>query len=193
MKLGTGLQVNTTLTKIDLFGNSIRNEGAALLAHSLKQNYGVSSLDLRWNVISNAGAEELLSCLKINTTLTHLDLGGNNINNKTCLQAINQALQNNSIINMSKRKLNIKTLPNLNLKLSDINTSLDKVVPPTPGTPTLQLSNPNTSSMVTILTDTQPISGDDNPIVTYISDDDDDRDVKKVGENSQPIIAESEF
>jgi len=163
MKLGTGLQVNSTITKIDLFGNSIRNEGAALLAHSLKQNRGLSSLDLRWNVISNAGAEELLACLKVNTSLTHLDLGGNNINNKTCLQAINQALQTNSINNMAKRKLINKSLPNL--KLSDINSSSEKE-------PAIPLSNSNTSSMITILTDSQPITGDDNPIVTYISEDD---------------------
>jgi len=177
MKLGTGLQVNTTLTKIDLFGNSIRNEGAALLGHSLKQNRGLSSLDLRWNLISNPGAEELLACLKINTALTHLDLGGNNINNKTCLQAINLALESNSI---NKRKIKNNTLPNLNLSDSNI-TPLSPPLTP-------QVSS---TSIVTILPDKQTISGDDNPIVTYISEVDGERDIRH--EESNVSTTEDSF
>jgi Ran GTPase-activating protein (RanGAP) involved in mRNA processing and transport len=63
------LRVNTTLTSLDLFTNSIGPAGAASLAEALGVNTALKGLNLGENSIGAAGAASLADALKVNSTL----------------------------------------------------------------------------------------------------------------------------
>ena len=69
------LKVNTSLTSLNLDGNSIGDEGANSLSEALRVNTSLTSLDLRDNSIGDEGAHSLSEALRVNTSLTSLDLG----------------------------------------------------------------------------------------------------------------------
>ena len=89
------LRVNTSLSSLDLHGNSISDEGANLLAQALRVNTSLSSLDLSRNSIGNEGANSLAQALRVNTSLSSLDLSGNSIGNEGA-NSLAQALRLNT-------------------------------------------------------------------------------------------------
>ncbi len=77
--LASALQVNTTITKLDLSSNNIGPEGAKELAGVLQVNKTITELDLHGNHISNQGAKALAVALEVNKTVTKLKIGHNKI------------------------------------------------------------------------------------------------------------------
>ncbi|KAL0239348.1 hypothetical protein GEMRC1_009456 [Eukaryota sp. GEM-RC1] len=73
------LKVNSTVTNVNLKGNSIEAEGAKSLAEALKVNMAVTSIDLSWNFIGVEGARAVAEILKVNTTVSSFKLSGNSI------------------------------------------------------------------------------------------------------------------
>jgi len=78
-ELADALKENKTLTKLNLFANSMDTVGAGLLAAALKFNFTLNFLDLYGNNIQNGGAEELGKMLKVNRGLEGLILQSNGI------------------------------------------------------------------------------------------------------------------
>ena len=62
-----------------LFGNRIGVSGAASLSQALEVNSSLTNLDLRCNSIGDSGAASLSQALAVNSSLTNLDLSWNSI------------------------------------------------------------------------------------------------------------------
>ncbi|KAG9061040.1 hypothetical protein KI688_007669 [Linnemannia hyalina] len=95
--LSKALKTNSTLTTLDLFGNSIGRDGAQALSEALKTNSTLTTLDLKNSRIGSDGAQALFEALKTNTTLTTLNLTDNTIVNSGA-QALFEALKTNSTL-----------------------------------------------------------------------------------------------
>jgi len=72
---------DATLTRLNLGGKDINDQGARDIATALETNTTLTRLNLGYNQIGPAGAKALAEALKINTTLTKLNLGCNQIGN----------------------------------------------------------------------------------------------------------------
>ncbi|KAL0239466.1 hypothetical protein GEMRC1_009574 [Eukaryota sp. GEM-RC1] len=73
------LKVNTTITCLCLWNNSLEDKGVRALADALKVNTTLTSVNLCENSIGANGAKALADTLKVNTTLTRVDLENNSI------------------------------------------------------------------------------------------------------------------
>ena len=93
--LAHALRVNTSLSSLDLSGNSIGYEGVNSLAQALRVNTSLSSLGLHENTIGNEGANSLAQALRVNTSLSSLHLAGNCIGNEGA-NSLAQALRVNT-------------------------------------------------------------------------------------------------
>ena len=74
------LQVNKSLTHLDLSGNNLYESGAFCIFEGLQRNTTLLNLSLEGNaitVIDPDTARSLITMLQVNRTLTHLDLSGN--------------------------------------------------------------------------------------------------------------------
>eukprot|EP01033_Poteriospumella_lacustris_P012823 gene12823-9168_t len=92
------LRANTTLTTLNLNGNSIGAAGVTLVASALEANTTLTTLHLSNNFIGATGAPEAMSLLlRGNTTLTSLDLGGNGIGDEGAME-IASALRGNATL-----------------------------------------------------------------------------------------------
>jgi Ran GTPase-activating protein (RanGAP) involved in mRNA processing and transport len=107
IEIAAMLQENTTLTSLNLFHNNIGDRGALVIATALKKNKTLTSLHLSGNGIGREGAIQIAAALKENKTLTNLHLGGNYIRDDGTAQ-IAAALKENT------------TLTNLNLGWNEI-------------------------------------------------------------------------
>lgn len=77
-ELAKMLKVNRSLTKLDLFNNEIGDDGCAAIADALRRNTSLASLDLRWNVITERGANAIERAIReSNYALQDIHLGGN--------------------------------------------------------------------------------------------------------------------
>ena len=110
--LTTMLQVNKTLTHLDLSNNfTLFVSGTWFIIESLQCNTTLVQLDLSDTglVVTDETAQALTIMLQVNETLTHLDLSSNhNFQNAIC---IFQGLQNNTTLvylNFSNIKLEVK-------------------------------------------------------------------------------------
>jgi len=90
------LEVNTTVTDINLGCNDIGAGGAQALAEMLKVNSTVTTINLEMNGIGDDGAQALAEMFKFNTTVTDINLGGNNICAEG-VQALAEALHVNGL------------------------------------------------------------------------------------------------
>ena len=77
--LSDALRRNTTLKVLDLEDNGIGPTGASALADGLKVNRALESLHLAENLIADTGATAFACCLSTNNTLRTLWLAGNKI------------------------------------------------------------------------------------------------------------------
>ena len=95
--MGEALAVNTTLTKLNLGGNSLGKEGGRAMGEALAVNTTLAKLDLGYNAFGKEGGRAMGEALAVNTTLTQLHLGGNKIGTKGA-SAIAQALEVNKAL-----------------------------------------------------------------------------------------------
>ncbi|KAG0374146.1 hypothetical protein BGX24_010795, partial [Mortierella sp. AD032] len=96
-RLAEAVKTNSTLTTLDLYGNSIRAHGAVALSKALTTNSTLATLNLNSNAIGDNGAVALSEALKINSTLTTLHLKFNSIGEKGAV-ALSEALKSNSTL-----------------------------------------------------------------------------------------------
>ena len=100
------------LTKLNLRGNTCRNEGIEALSEFLKTNKKITTLNLNENNLGTPGALKIADMLKVNSTLTEVDLSLNYIDDKGG-KAISEALDANStlkVLNMSGNEIEDKDL-----------------------------------------------------------------------------------
>ena len=97
--LGLMLEVNTTLTKLDVSWNAIRNKSAQKLAKSLKKSSTLKELYLGHNGIGDEAAQLIGKVLKKNTSLRVLDLSYNSLHPKS-IAVISHALVHNESISL---------------------------------------------------------------------------------------------
>ena len=93
--LTRALRVNTSLSFLTLYNNSIGAGEANSLAEALKVNTSLSSLDLKFNSIGIEGANSLAQALRVNTTLSSLNLNYNSIGVEGA-NSLAQALRSNT-------------------------------------------------------------------------------------------------
>ncbi|KAG9061042.1 hypothetical protein KI688_007671 [Linnemannia hyalina] len=96
--LSKALKTNSTLTTLDLFGNSIGRDGAQALSEARKTNSTLNALKLISNWSASERAQALFEALNTNSTLTTLDLRNNRIGDNGA-QAPSEALKTNSTPN----------------------------------------------------------------------------------------------
>lgn len=101
--LGTALESNTRLRRLNLSLNPLKAAGAAELARGLKRNAGLEELSLVSCQIGDEGAVALATMLRVNVGLREVDLQGNDIGRNGSL-ALASALR----INPSLRILNLR-------------------------------------------------------------------------------------
>ncbi|XP_067050400.1 NLR family CARD domain-containing protein 3-like isoform X2 [Acropora muricata] len=119
------LRVNTSLTSLCLTDNSIGAEGASSLSEALRVNTSLTSLDLRVNSIGDEGANSLSKALKVNTTLTSLDLYFNSIGGEGASSLFEALRVNTSLtsLNLSHNSIGSEGASSLSEALR-VNTSL---------------------------------------------------------------------
>ena len=81
--LAKALELNFTLTQLDLCCNDINDNGAINLARALETNRSLTFLSISTNFIGVEGATALGKALRINLALSHLDLSYGADCNKT--------------------------------------------------------------------------------------------------------------
>ncbi len=91
------LLLTPALTTINLFGNSIGEGGARILAALLIANTAITEINLMGNSIACEGARSLAAALRVSTALTTLNIGSNDIGEEGA-RAIADALKTNSIL-----------------------------------------------------------------------------------------------
>ena len=77
--LAKALEVNASLTSLDLGWNQISPEGGTAVAEALKVNASLTSLDIYDTQIGNEGAKSLADALRVNASLTTANLLRNNL------------------------------------------------------------------------------------------------------------------
>ncbi|XP_068745832.1 NLR family CARD domain-containing protein 3-like [Montipora capricornis] len=95
--LARALEVNSTLTYLNLSGNKIGDSGAAALAKAMEFNSTLTSLALFNCKIGDSGAVALAKAVERNSTLTQLDLSGNEIADSGAA-ALAKAVERNSTL-----------------------------------------------------------------------------------------------
>jgi Ran GTPase-activating protein (RanGAP) involved in mRNA processing and transport len=86
-----------SLTELNLYYNSIGDDGAKAIAEALKDNTVLTTLYLGYNSIGDDGAKAIAEALKVNTVLTSLDLRSNLIGDDGA-KAIAEALKDNYVL-----------------------------------------------------------------------------------------------
>ncbi|XP_068732878.1 NLR family CARD domain-containing protein 3-like isoform X2 [Montipora capricornis] len=95
--LGDAIAANSTVTQLDLYGESIGDSGAAALAKAVEINSTLTKLYLSTSRIYDSGAAALAKALEINSTLTQLKLSENGIGDSGAA-ALAKAVEINSTL-----------------------------------------------------------------------------------------------
>jgi len=74
-----GLKGNTSLTSLNVVGNSFYDEGAKYVMEGLKGNSSLTSLNVAGNCIGVEGSQYIMEGLKGNSSLISLNVVGNSI------------------------------------------------------------------------------------------------------------------
>ena len=78
-ELAQTLEINRSITHLDLRNNRVGPQGATALSKALRSNQTLSVCDLRWNDIGTRGAMDLAEAMEINQSLVELRLEGNGV------------------------------------------------------------------------------------------------------------------
>src|SRR5439155_131635 len=70
------LEINKTITTVDLYNNQIDSSGALSLAKALEINNTITTIDLAGNQIVDSGASLVAKALEINKTITTIYFNG---------------------------------------------------------------------------------------------------------------------
>ncbi|KAI8901525.1 hypothetical protein BC833DRAFT_617561 [Globomyces pollinis-pini] len=105
VKIALALKLNTSITRLDLRGNSIRSDGAIAIAQMLKVNTKLETLLLEWNCVGiwDSGIQSIAESLSMNEYLQVLDLRNNKIGPQAAM-TISTCLKHNT----SLRKLDLR-------------------------------------------------------------------------------------
>ena len=95
------LEVNTTLTELDLRWNSIRLNSADVLADSLGRNDTLRVLKLANNAFGENAVELIGRSLKKNECLEELDLSFNNLNPRSMSVLSNSLIHNDTLLKLN--------------------------------------------------------------------------------------------
>ena len=82
-----------------MFYNNIGDPGAIAIAKALEVNASMTSLDLRWNQIGDAGAAAIANAIAVNASVTYLGLSSNKIGDPGAI-AIAKALEVNASLKL---------------------------------------------------------------------------------------------
>lgn len=93
------------ISKIDLTGNSIGDEGACVLAESLPQNGSINDLTLSRNSVSDVGAIAFANALRMNCRLQGLRMADNEIG-ATGAKALAASLKHNTHLRIIDLRFN---------------------------------------------------------------------------------------
>lgn len=88
---------NKIITKLNLHGNEIGDQGTKAIAEALRDNYAITKFDLSHNRIGAEGAKALADAFKDNYAITELNLSGNEIGDEG-VKALAKALKDNYAI-----------------------------------------------------------------------------------------------
>ncbi|XP_008588681.1 PREDICTED: leucine-rich repeat-containing protein 74 [Galeopterus variegatus] len=92
----------SSICKLQLSGNNLKEEAAELLCQALSSNYRIKNLDLSHNQFSDVGGEHLGQMLGLNVGLQSLDLSWNHFHMRGAV-----ALCNGLRTNVTLKKLNL--------------------------------------------------------------------------------------
>ncbi|XP_068709715.1 NLR family CARD domain-containing protein 3-like isoform X11 [Montipora foliosa] len=96
--LARAMEVNSTLTYLNLSGQKIGDSGAGALAKAMERNSTLTELDLFENNISSFGAVALAKTMEVNSTLTSLFLSFNGTIGDSGAVALAKGMEFNSTL-----------------------------------------------------------------------------------------------
>jgi len=79
IKFAEAIQVTTTLQKLTISNNRIRDDGVIAISNSLKYNISLQELNMSKNMITSEGTKHITEAIQVNKTLKQLDLSINKI------------------------------------------------------------------------------------------------------------------
>ena len=105
MMITKAMQIVTKIQKLDLSGNNISDDGAAIISDTLMISESLKELNLQSNDITNEGVKKIAEAIQVNKTLQKLHLNHNNISDDGAA-AISDGLK----INKSLQELGLQGL-----------------------------------------------------------------------------------
>ena len=87
------LEVNASLTSIDLSRNVLQNDGAVAVANALRVNRSIKTLDLGYNGIGSEGAVALGKAINVNASMKKLNVLRNSIGAEGAQELVDAAPQ----------------------------------------------------------------------------------------------------
>ena len=123
------LQVNMTLSELDLSTNNITDEGVKKFTESIKVNTTLQNLDISHNIITDEGVKALAEAIQVNTTLRELNISSNKITDEGA-KALAEAIQINTTLqelNISKNWISKEGVMRI-VEACTINRTLHKLV-----------------------------------------------------------------
>ena len=117
--LGECLQLNESITKINLSDNKIGDAGFKFFIHLFKNNYTIKYFDASKNFISNVTSNDFIKNIKNNHTLKYLNLYDNQIKNDIGNIILDTLNYNKTLlhININFNRIQLKTIEDINKKL----------------------------------------------------------------------------
>lgn len=96
--LVAGLPANRTLVKLDLTENELGEKGGEIFAELIFQGSPISQINLSKNKLGDHAAQTLAEAIYVTNNLTHLNLSWNFLNTPNTIKILNE-LSNNSVLN----------------------------------------------------------------------------------------------
>ena len=126
--LGECLQLNESITKINISENKIGDNGFKFYIHLFKNNYYIKYFDASKNFISEITARDFIKNLKNNHTLKSLNLFDNQIKNDIGNVILEMLTYNKTLlnINVNFNRIQLKNIEDINKRLKLNNDEMKK-------------------------------------------------------------------